>query len=1531
MTTLKERLKNRELLAQNGLYHPSQEHDACGVGFIVHIKGQKSHDIIEKGILTLNHLEHRGACGAEINTGDGAGILMQVPHAFLKKVFGQIGIQVPEEGQYGIGTLFSPQDAKQREKGEKLLEEIVKREGQKFLGWREVPINSSMIGKTALEAMPHFKQFMIGLGDKGANLPGAPTEALERRLFIIRKVFENEIRTLGLENQNDFYIPSLSSRTLIYKGMLICEQLKPFFPDLSDTDMVSALALVHSRFSTNTFPNWELSHPFRFIAHNGEINTLRGNINWMRAREALFESNLFGDEIKKILPVTKEFGSDSAIFDNALEMLVMGGYSLPHAVMMMVPEAWSGNENMSQEKKDFYQYHSCLMEPWDGPASIAFTDGSIMGAVLDRNGLRPSRYYVTKDDLVIMASEVGVIDVPPENVVLKGRLQPGRMFLIDTKAGRIIDDEELKHGLATQKPYGEWLKKKMVKLEDLPACNQLPEPDHATVTKRQVMFGYSHEDINLLMTPMGDKGEEAIGSMGTDTPLAVLSTKAQNLFNYFQQLFAQVTNPPLDAIREELVTSVDTTIGPEQNLLNPTDESCHQIKLKNPILDNDELAKLKHLNFAPHHGFQSKTIPMLFDVKGGTQGMVQAIENIFKEADAAIQSGCNIIILSDRGVDETHAPIPSLLATAGLHHHLVRKGTRTQVGLVIESGEPREVHHFALLVGYGAGAINPYLAFETLDDLIRQGVLEGIDHKKAVINFNKAVKKGIVKVMSKMGISTIQSYRGAQIFEAIGLNREVIDRYFTHTATRIQGIGIEEIFKETLSRHQKAFPHRVSPNLVLESGGNYQWRREGEYHLFNPDTVSRLQNAVRQNSFKDYEEYSHLINHQSKQLCTLRGLMEFKPGKSIPLEQVESAKEIVKRFKTGAMSFGSISQEAHETLAIAMNRIGGKSNTGEGGEDPKRFKTLANGDSKRSKIKQVASGRFGVTSEYLVNSDEIQIKIAQGAKPGEGGQLPGHKVYPWIAKVRFSTPGVGLISPPPHHDIYSIEDLAQLIYDLKNSNPRARISVKLVAEVGVGTVAAGVAKAHADLVLISGYDGGTGASAQTSIKHAGVPWELGLAETQQVLVSNNLRDRITVEADGQMKTGRDVAIAALLGAEEFGFSTAPLVAVGCIMMRVCHLNTCPVGVATQDPVLRKKFTGTPENVINFFFFVAEELRKIMAELGFKTLDEMIGRADRLNFNEAIAHWKAKGLDYSQIFYQVPHGPEVAIKKIREQDHGLDKAIDYELIAKAKAALEKGEKVSFETKIRNLNRTVGTILGSELTRRYGAAGLPDDTIHIKFQGSAGQSLGAFLPKGITLELEGDANDYVGKGLSGGKVIIYPPKQSTFKAEENILVGNVLLYGATSGEAYFRGVAGERFCVRNSGAKTVVEGVGDHGCEYMTGGCVVVLGQTGRNFAAGMSGGMALIYDPKQQFVKSCNAEMVDLENLSDAEDTNTLKTLLENHAKYTGSTVAQKILKNFDAELASFVKVMPKDYKRVLVEVRRKMKEQGISMEAALYG
>ncbi len=1521
-------------LARNGLYHQSLEHDSCGVGFIVQMKGKKSHDIIEKAIVALSNLGHRGACGCEENTGDGAGILMQIPHDFLVKVTAPLGIRLPAEGTYGVGMVALPREVKEQKKIQDILEKLTKDQGQTFLGWREVPYDASMIGQTAQEAMPVFKQAFIAVGPKGPGLPALPGDAqempFERRLFVIRKCFENAIRNAGIPDYHLIFVPSLSCHTLIYKGMLMSNQLHPFFPDLRDPSMVSALALVHSRFSTNTFPNWELAHPFRYIAHNGEINTLRGNINWMRAREALFESEIFGKELSQILPVIREGGSDSAAFDNALEMLVMAGRSLPHAVMMMIPEAWSGHEGMSQEKKDFYEYHSCLMEPWDGPASIAFTDGRIIGAVLDRNGLRPSRFYVTKDDLVIMASEVGVLDIPPENILQKGRLQPGKMFLIDLAQGRIIDDQELKTKLVQEHPYGEWLKKELVRLEELPPSPDLPEPDHETITRRQIIFGYSHEDINLLMKPMGINSEEAIGSMGTDTPLAVLSNRPQNLFNYFQQLFAQVTNPPLDAIREELVTSVDTSIGPEQNLLKTVPEGCHQIKLKNPIIDNDELARLKQLAERPVRGFQSCILPILFSVAAGETGLSEAMDELCRQADAAIHQGCNILILSDRGIDHDRAPIPSLLATAGLHHHLVRQGTRAQVGLILESGEPREVHHFSLLIGYGAGAINPYLAFETLDDLRRQGVLD-MDHRTAVLHYIKAVKKGIVKVMSKMGISTIQSYRGAQIFEAIGLNHEVIDRYFTHTASRIEGIGLEAIGQEALLRHHQAFPERRSAALSLNWGGQYQWRRDGEYHLFNPETVAKLQVATRQSSYKDFKEYSKLVNDQSRALCTLRGLFEFKPGQAIPLDEVEPAKEIVKRFKTGAMSYGSISSEAHETLAVAMNRMGGKSNTGEGGEDPKRYTLDANGDSRNSAIKQVASGRFGVTSEYLVQAQELQIKIAQGAKPGEGGQLPGHKVYPWIAKVRFSTPGVGLISPPPHHDIYSIEDLAQLIFDLKNANTEARISVKLVAEVGVGTVAAGVAKAHADVVLISGHDGGTGASPLTSLKHAGAPWELGLAETQQILVANQLRDRIYVEVDGQLKTGRDVAIGALLGAEEFGFATAPLVTMGCVMMRVCHLNTCPVGVATQDPELRKKFTGQPEHVINFFFYIAEELREIMAQLGFRTVAEMVGRSDVLDVNQAITHWKAGGLDLSPIFYRPPVGPNVAIRRTRAQDHGLDQALDHQLLALAKPALENGQAVKIELPVCNKNRTVGTILGSELSRRHGAKGLPEDTIRIQLNGSAGQSLGAFLPKGITLTVSGDANDYVGKGLSGGKIIIAPPKQATFNPETNILIGNVVLYGATAGQAYFRGVAGERFGVRNSGALAVVEGVGDHGCEYMTGGRIVVLGKTGRNFAAGMSGGVAYIYDPGRGFAKNCNLAMVELETVVEDDEITQLRKLIQSHWEATGSERAGKILKNFEQELGSFVQVMPKDYKRALTAAKLKMREKGISLEAALYG
>ncbi|HEX7045295.1 MAG TPA: glutamate synthase large subunit, partial [Burkholderiales bacterium] len=1318
-----------------------------------------------------------------------------------------------------------------------------------------------------------------------------------------------------------FYVSSLSCRTLVYKGMLTPSQLPAMYPDLTDERMESALALVHSRFSTNTFPSWPLAHPYRYIAHNGEINTLRGTINWMRAREALCSSPLFGDDLRKLFPIVTEGASDSATFDNVLELLHMAGRELPHAVLMMIPEAWSGHESMDPERKAFYEYHGCLMEPWDGPASIAFTDGTVIGAVLDRNGLRPSRYYVTKDGLVVMASEVGVLDIPPENVLIKERLHPGRIFLVDTREGRIVDDAELKKRYTSAQPYQQWLEENMLPLSRLPAPPQVPESDHATVFMRQQAFGYTHEDLRILLAPMAQKGEEPIGSMGNDAALAVLSNRPRLLYDYFKQLFAQVTNPPLDAIREQLVTQIETPIGPEGNLLDPGPESCRLLKLDTPILRLDELEKIRALD---QHGFRTKTLPMLFPAGSGGAGLAAALDDLCRQASAAIGEGYSFIILSDRGVDAQHMPIPALLATAAVHHHLVREGTRVRVGLVVESGEPREVHHMAMLLGYGAGAICPYLAFETLDDLIEQGVLTGVDRVQAVKNYVKALNKGVIKVISKMGISTIQSYRGAQIFEAIGLDQKLVDKYFTWTASRIGGIDLDVIAQETALRHQRAYPERPAGVPDLDWGGHYQWRRDGEVHQLNPDTVAKLQHATRTNSYALFKEFSRACDEGNRQLATLRGLMDLKPAdKPIPLDEVEPVESIMKRFATGAMSYGSISIEAHEALAIAMNKIGARSNCGEGGEDPARYGTIRN-----SRIKQVASGRFGVTSHYLVNATDLQIKMAQGAKPGEGGQLPGHKVYPPIAKVRHSTPGVGLISPPPHHDIYSIEDLAQLIHDLKNANPEARIHVKLVSEVGVGTVAAGVAKAHADVVLISGDSGGTGASPLSSIKHAGLPWELGLAETQQVLVMNKLRDRIVVQTDGQLKTGRDVVVAALLGAEEYGFSIAPLTVLGCIMMRVCHMNTCPVGIATQDPELRKRFAGDPEHVVNYFRFVAQEVREYMAMLGFRTMDEMIGRVDRLNVRPAVDHWKARGLDFSRILYQPPVGPDVAIRKVREQDHGLERSLDRTTILPlCRDALESKKPVDIILPIRNTNRTVGTLLGYEVTRRYGAEGLPEDTIRIHFNGSAGQSFGAFLPRGITLTLEGDANDYVGKGLSGGKLVIYPPRQATFVPEENILVGNVALYGATSGEAYFRGVAGERFCVRNSGAQAVVEGVGDHGCEYMTGGRVVVIGPTGRNFAAGMSGGLAYVLDVKGDFARRCNLEMVELEPLN-AEDAEEVRELLKRHVRYTGSALAQKLLDRWTASQQRFVKVMPKDYKRVLDAIR-KARQTGIPEDQAV--
>ena len=1486
---------------QQGLYPKTSGFDACGVGFVADLKNRKSHSIVEQGLQILVNLSHRGACGCEENTGDGAGVLTQIPDKFFRK---SVKFTLPPEGQYGVAFLFLPRDPSQRETCVQLTEKSVAEEGQSLLGWRDVPVDNSLVGPSARACEPVMRQLFVGQG-KGMK----DQDAFERRLFLLRKRVEHGVTALNLSESKLFYFASFSTRTIVYKGMLTPSQVQAYFPDLSDPAFESALSLTHSRFSTNTFPSWDLAHPFRYVAHNGEINTLRGNINWMHAREAHFKTPHFpGDEVKKLLPIVREGQSDSATFDNALEMLVEGGRSLPHSVMMLIPEAWQAHKTMSQTKKDFYRYHASLMEPWDGPASIAFTDGRYIGAVLDRNGLRPSRYYVTKDDRIIMASEVGVLPVAPENVVKKGRLEPGKMFLLDLGEGRIIDDQELKEKISGEQPYGDWLAKNLIKLEDLPKGLLLPEPDHETVVHRQIAFGYTQEDLKILMAPMAETGLEPLGSMGDDTPLAVLSNKSQPLFNYFQQLFAQVTNPPLDAIREELVTSVITTMGPERNLLDPKPESCAQIELLSPILDNQEMSKFSSLN---HRGYKSKTLPILWDVQGGAPALEKALETICAQASAAVAQGIQILILSDRGMGPDKAAIPSLLAVAGVHHHLIRKGERTQVGLILESGEPREVHHFGLLVGFGVNAINPYLAFETLDDMIRRKALPTeVDHKIAVKHYIKACNKGIVKIMSKMGISTIQSYRGAQIYEAIGLNRDFIQEYFTWTASRISGIGLPEIAEETAQRHRTAYPARPSREADLESGGRYQWRRDGETHLFNPETVHKLQSAARSGSYKTYKEYSKLINDQSKQACTLRGLFAFKKGTPVPLDQVEPASEIVKRFATGAMSYGSISQEAHENLAIAMNRLGGKSNTGEGGEDEARFEPLPNGDSKMSAIKQVASGRFGVTSNYLVHAKELQIKMAQGAKPGEGGQLPGKKVYPWIAKVRHSTPFVGLISPPPHHDIYSIEDLAQLIHDLKNANRYARISVKLVSEVGVGTVAAGVAKAHADHVLISGFDGGTGASPLTSIKHAGIPWELGLAETHQILVQNRLRDRITVQADGQMKTGRDVVIAALLGAEEFGFATAALVSEGCIMMRVCHQDTCPVGVATQNPELRKKFSGKPEHVVNFLTFVAEEAREFMAELGFKTIDEMVGHSEILEMNRALAHWKAKGLDFSAIFFRPVESDQGPVIRTTAQKHGLEGALDNQILGKCKAAIADKKPVEFEMSIRNVNRTVGTMTGAEISRKWGGAGLPDDTIKIKFTGSAGNSFAAFVPRGMSLTLEGDVNDYLGKGLCGGKLVIYPPKTATFVPEENILIGNVAFYGATGGQAYIRGKAGERFCVRNSGVHAVVEGVGDHGCEYMTGGRVVVIGETGRNFAAGMSGGIAYVWDPNGDFKTRCNLEMVGLEELQ-PEDLETVKQLLKNHQQATGSTVAQKLLDLGEPMRKQFVKVMPTDYKKAL--------------------
>ncbi len=1507
---------------KQGLYDPSFEHDACGVGFVVDMHGRKSHQILQNALQVLTNLDHRGAAGSEPNTGDGAGVLLQIPHKFFEEVSKKARITLPAAGHYGCGMVFLPRNPTIRRKLEEKFTQIIQAEGQVFLGWRTVPTDNSSLGDTAKSCEPFMRQVFIGRG------PGVTDDkAFERKLYIIRKRSYSEIRASTLPGAEFWYVASLSAKTIVYKGMLLTDQLAKYFPDLGNPSMETAIGLVHSRFSTNTFPSWDRAHPYRYVAHNGEINTLRGNINWMHAREALFESDVFGGDIKKALPIVNPNGSDSAMFDNTLELLVLAGRPLAHAIMMMIPEPWSGDQHMDDDRRAFYQYHACLMEPWDGPAAIAFTDGTQIGAILDRNGLRPSRYCITKDGLVVMASETGVLDIAPENIVRKGRLQPGRVFLVDTAQGRIIEDEEIKRQFATERPYRQWIAEHLVHLEDLPAAPSVEAPDHETLLQRQIAFGYTHEDERILLKPMARDGVEAIGSMGNDGALAVLSNKPRLLYDYFKQLFAQVTNPPIDSIREEIVISAETRLGSEGNLLNPQPTACRRVELKWPVLTNEEFAKIRRTDLP---GLKTGVLPSLFRVARGEKGLAKSMEEICMMARRMIEEEeVNVLILSDRGVTRDYAPIPALLAVAGLHHYLIREGLRTKVSLVLETGEAREVHHFALLIGYGVSAVNPYVAFETIDDMIREGSLTGIDHKSACKNMVKAASKGVIKIMSKMGISAIQSYRGAQVFEALGLRQDVVDQYFTWTASRVGGIGLDVIAQEVLARHHAAYPDRQVDGHVLPVGGIYQWRAEGEAHLFTPESIHHLQKATRTGNYAAFKNFSKLINEQSGKLCTLRSLLDFKPATAIPIEQVESAEAIMKRFKTGAMSYGSISSEAHETLAIAMNRIGGKSNTGEGGEDPARFKPMANGDSKNSAIKQVASGRFGVTSEYLASARELQIKMAQGAKPGEGGQLPGTKVYPWVAKTRGTTAGVGLISPPPHHDIYSIEDLAELIHDLKNSNRHARVSVKLVSEVGVGTIAAGVAKAHADVVLISGYDGGTGASPMTSLQHAGLPWELGLAETHQTLVLNNLRSRIAVETDGQLKTGRDVVIAALLGAEEFGFATAPLVATGCIMMRVCHLNTCPAGVATQDPKLRAKFTGKPEHVVNFMKFIAEEVRELMAQLGFRTIEEMVGQVGALEPRQAVEHWKARGLDFSNILYSPEVGPEVGRFCSIKQDHGLDKSLDLTtLVDICKPAIERGEKVVAELPIRNVNRVVGTITSHEVTKVHGAKGLPEDTIRVRFKGSAGQSFGAFMTRGMTFSIEGDANDYVGKGLSGGKIIIYPSPAITYKAEENMIIGNVALYGATAGEVYIRGMAGERFAVRNSGVDAVVEAIGDNGCEYMTGGRVVVLGPAGRNFGAGMSGGIGYVLDETGDFTKRINMQMVGVGKLENKAEIASVRALIEKHLDYTKSPRAKAILANWDAYVPKFVKVLPKDYERMLACIDR-AQAQGLTGDEAI--
>ncbi|MEZ5542295.1 MAG: glutamate synthase large subunit [Pseudomonadota bacterium] len=1539
-------MKYGMLPPRQGLYDPANEHDACGVGFVANVKGRKSHEIIRQGLRILENLTHRGAVGADPLAGDGAGILMQVPDVFLRAECNRLGIALPGAGEYGVGMLFLPQQEATRRYCEALIEQTIAEEGQTLLGWRDVPVHSEGLGASVRRVEPVIRQVFIGRGAASAD-----GDAFERKLFIIRKRVENTIRDSGRDGCDCFYVPSLSARTLCYKGMLLANQVGTYYADLNDERMISALALVHQRFSTNTFPSWDLAHPFRMIAHNGEINTLRGNINWMNARRHSMASELFGNDLQKLWPLIAEGQSDSACFDNALELLVNGGYSLAHAMMLLIPEAWAGNPLMDEQRRAFYEYHAALMEPWDGPAAVAFTDGRQIGATLDRNGLRPARYLITDDDLVVMASEMGVLDIPQERIVKKWRLQPGKMLLIDLEQGRIIDDAELKHTLAGNRPYQDWLDRTQIRLRDLPGQVSPMTPDHSTLLDQQQAFGYTQEDVKFLMMPMAVTGQEAVGSMGADNPIAVLSSKPKPLANYFKQNFAQVTNPPIDPIREELVMSLVSLIGPRPNLLDLASAGEHmRLEVSQPILTNTDLERMRHIEEHTGGAFRTQTLDICYPASAGAAGMEGALAAVCQQAEQAVKDGYNILILSDRHVDSDHIAIPALLATASVHHHLVDAGLRTEAGLVLETGAAREVHQFATLAGYGAEAINPYLAFETLEAMRTQlpGSLDSETVKKRYI---KAIGKGLLKVMSKMGISTYQSYCGAQIFDAVGLNSSFVEKYFTGTATTIEGIGLDEVAEEAVRWHRDAYGDNPIYRNSLDVGGDYAFRVRGEDHMWTPDTIAKLQHSTRANDAKTYREFADLVNEQNERLMNLRGLFELKFSDSpVPLEEVEPAKEIVKRFATGAMSFGSISYEAHSTLAIAMNRIGGKSNTGEGGELAERFKPLPNGDSARSAIKQVASGRFGVTTEYLVNADVIQIKMAQGAKPGEGGQLPGHKVDATIAKVRHSTPGVGLISPPPHHDIYSIEDLAQLIHDLKNANPQADISVKLVAEVGVGTVAAGVSKAHADHVTIAGYDGGTGASPLTSIKHAGSPWEIGLAETHQTLVLNNLRSRIAVQVDGGMRTGRDVVIGALLGADEFGFATAPLIVEGCVMMRKCHLNTCPVGVATQDPELRRRFTGKPEHVVNYFFFIAEEIRGLMAKLGYRKFDDMIGQSQHINMRRAINHWKARGLDYSRILHKPAAAPGVAVYHCATQDHGLDKALDNRLIELARPALEQQQPVQIELPVRNTNRTVGAMLSGEVAKRYGHAGLPEDTISITLRGIAGQSFGAFVARGVSITLIGEGNDYVGKGLSGGRLVVYPPAEAPIVAEENIIVGNTVLYGAISGECYLRGVAGERFAVRNSGAIAVVEGVGDHGCEYMTGGIVVVLGESGRNFAAGMSGGVAYVLDESGDFEQRCNLAMVELEPIpaedaaletidhqgGDLEshglvefdrdmtryDAQRLNRLIQRHVHYTDSERGRRILEHWNDYLPKFIKVMPVDYRRALQEMQATQQTAG---------